>query len=235
MELLVKITKELKSLKNPDRAKVSAWFFKTGQGQYGQGDVFLGINVPNQREIAKKYKHLTLPEIKTLLKSPFHEFRFTALEILVMQFEKGENNQKQKIFKFYIQNSKNINNWDLVDTSAPYIVGEHLLGKERSILYKLAKSNNLWQKRIAIVATLAFIRQGQFADTLNISKLLLKDNHDLIHKAVGWALREVGKKNKKVVEKFLRDNYKNLPRTTLRYAIEKFSKPERLTYLKLKH
>jgi len=231
MASLKLLLKELNSLKNPVKAKTLAWFFKTGKGQYGQGDKFLGIIVPVQRQVAKKYLKLTLPEIKILLKSPVHEHRFCALEILVMQFEAADAKKQKQIFNFYIQNSQLVNNWDLVDNSAPYIVGEYLIKRPKTILYKLAKSKSLWQKRIAIVATYALIRNGRFDETLKISKILLPDSHDLIHKAVGWMLREVGKGDQKVLKGFLRANLKFMPRTTLRYAIEKFPPEVRKTYL----
>lgn len=231
MPHLSQLLRDLNQLKNSEKAKDLSRFFKTGKGQYGEGDKFLGVMVPQQRQVAKEYVNLALTDILKLLKSKYHEHRFTALEILVMQFESGDEKQRKNIFNFYIKNSHLINNWDLVDTSAPYIVGEYLLDKNRSILYKLAKSKNIWQRRIAIVATFAFIRNNEFKDTLAISKLLLSDQHDLIHKAVGWALREVGKKNKAVLKKFLSSHTKSMPRTTLRYAIEKFPLVVRKQYL----
>ncbi len=222
MNKLNLLQRELNSLKDLVRAKNSAWFFKTGKGQYGEGDSFLGITVPVQRAVAKRYKNLTLAEIKRMLQSPIHEHRFTALEILVFQFEEADKRQKEKIFKFYISNSRNINNWDLVDTSARYIVGQFLIDRPRTLLYKLAVSSNLWQRRIAIVSTSIFIARNDFSDALKISRLLLFDKHDLIHKAVGWMLREVGKRDQVVLLDFLKQNYDILPRTTLRYSIERF-------------
>ena len=229
------VSSELKKLGSPARAKVSAWFFKTGKGEYGEGDKFLGITVPVQRKVAHRFKELSFSEIKKLLQSPIHEHRFVALEILVKQYEEGDAEKKDIIFNFYLANAKKVNNWDLVDTSAPYILGKHLLSapvRERKILYKLAKSENLWEKRIAIVATLALISQKQYGETLKIAELLINDSHDLIHKAVGWALREVGKKSLKVEEKFLNKHAHHMPRTMLRYAIERFPEAKRKSYLK---
>ncbi len=222
---------ELKSLANPEKAKILQKYFKTGEGEYGKEDIFLGISVPEQRKIAKKFfKDLTLNEIQILLNSKIHEERFTALEILNFKYETSL--EKEKIVKFYLKNTKKINNWDLVDTSAPFILGDYLKGKDKSILYSLARSKNLWAKRIAIISTFAFIKQKQFSDTTKISKILLKDRHDLIHKAVGWMLREIGNRDEKTLEKFLAQNYKKMPRTMLRYAIEKFPKDKRQNYLK---
>ena len=184
-------------------------------------------NVPEQRKIAKKYSHLNLKDIKILLKSPIHEYRLTSLLILIQQYQ----NSPERIYKFYIKNAKGINNWDLVDLTAPKIVGNYLLKKDKSILYKLAKSKDLWEKRIAIVATYEFIRNNRFKDTLNISEILLNDKHDLIHKAVGWMLREIGKKDQKILEGFLKKYCKVMPRTMLRYSIEKFPKSKRKFYM----
>jgi len=232
MPKLNELKKELKKLANPKRAKASLWFFKTGPGQYGEGDVFLGIKVPIQRQVAKKYLDLSLPDLQKLLNSKIHEHRLIALFILIDKYNRGDQDQKKKIFQFYLKNTKNINNWDLVDLSAPHVVGNYLLDKKRGVLYKLAKSKNLWEKRISILATYAFIRQNDFADTLKISKILLNDDHDLIHKAVGWMLREVGNRDIKTEEKFLKKHVKNMPRTMLRYAIEKFPEQKRQSYLK---
>ncbi len=231
MPTLKQLTSELNSHKSPERAKVLSWFFKTGKGQYGEGDVFLGLTVPLQRSIGKKYLELSLGDIKKLLENKIHEYRFTAMEILVMKYGKASPIEKKKIFNFYILNSTHANNWDLVDTSAPYIVGDYLLTKPRKILYKLAKSKNLWQKRISIVSTYAFIKQDDFFETLQISKMLLSDEHDLIRKAVGWMLREVGKRDPQVLHDFLKQYYSQISRTTLRYAIEKFTPQVRKQYL----
>lgn len=224
---------ELKVHGSNRRAESSAWFFKTGKGQYGYGDVFFGVTVPEQRAVAKRYLNLPLSEIQKLLNDKVHECRLTGLFILVDQYKKSDSKGKERIYKFYLKNSKKINNWDLVDSSAPYITGDYLLSKKRDILYKLAKSSNLWEKRISIISTLAFINKSQFVDTLEISKVLLKDKHDLIHKAVGWMLREVGKKSEKSLRSFLEKNIKIMPRTTLRYAIEKYSEAKRKKYLSM--
>jgi len=229
---LENLRKEILKLKNPAKAKVLMGFFKTGKGEYGEGDKFLGIVVPKQRELVKKYwKDLNLTEITKLLKSPFHEERLIALLLLVKKFETGE--EQEKIFKLYLKNTKFINNWDLVDLTAPNIVGEYLKGKDRKVLYKLAKSKSLWEKRISILATFQFIKNKDPKDTLKISEILLKDEHDLIHKAVGWMLREVGKKcGEEIEEKFLQKYVKKMPRTMLRYAIERFPEEKRQRYLK---
>jgi 3-methyladenine DNA glycosylase AlkD len=223
---------ELQKLKNPQKAKDLTRFFKCGKGEYGEGDIFWGIIVPNQRIIAKKYfLNADLADVQKLLKRPIHEHRLTGLFILVYKFEKADEKTRQKIYSLYLKNARRVNNWDLVDLSAPKIVGVYLLNKDRKILYNLARSKNLWEKRIAILATATFIRNDQFDDTLKISKILLKDTHDLIHKAVGWMLREIGKRDLKAEEKFLQKYYKVMPRTTLRYAIEKFPEKKRKYYL----
>lgn len=220
---------DVRRLANPQKAKILARFFKTGPGQYGEGDIFLGLMVPQSRLISKKYQDLPLSDIQKLLNSKIHEERTIALAILVHQYPQ---NPKQ-IYNFYLTNTKDINNWDLVDISAPKIVGEYLLDKPIDILFKLAKSKNLWERRIAIISTFAFIAKGNPQPTLKMSKMLLKDKEDLIHKAVGWALREVGKRcGKKVLTDFLGSHLKLLPRTSLRYAIEKFPPQLRLRYLK---
>ena len=180
------------------------------------------------RRIAHRHTHLPLTEVSRLLASPIHEHRFVALEILVAQYERGN---EPAIFDFYLKHTKFVNNWDLVDTSAPYMVGRHLLTRPRKILYRLAKSRNLWERRIAIVSTLALIRVGEIEDTFAIAKLLLADEHDLIHKAVGWMLREAGKQSAPALLRFLKENYSALPRTTLRYAIERFPAPRRESML----
>lgn len=232
MSLFSSLTSEINSLADPARAAHSSRYFKTGPGQYGEGDKFLGLNTPQMRQLANKYRHISLDEIAALLSSSIHEFRSIALMILVHQFSRADTKFRRTIYSFYLSHTSGINNWDLVDGSAPNIIGTHLLEqKDRSILYKLALSSDLWKKRIAIISTLAFIRSGQFTDTLQIAQILLGDPHDLIHKAVGWMLREVGKRNRPLLEGFLRQHYRQLPRTTLRYAIEKFSPPLRQQYL----
>lgn len=222
---------ELKKLGDPVKAKFVAGYFKTGKGEYGEGDKFLGITVPLQRKVAKKYKDLSLADTQQLLRSPIHEFRQTALLILTDKYEAADPIIQKKIVSLCLKNTKYINNWDLVDTAAPYILGEFLFEKYKSILYKLAKSKNIWERRLAIIATAAFIKRGSFADTLKISEMLLKDSHDLIHKAVGWMLREVGNKNMQVEKDFLDKHSAQMPSVMLRYAIEKMDPPTRQKYL----
>ncbi|HSX58374.1 MAG TPA: DNA alkylation repair protein [Candidatus Saccharimonadales bacterium] len=227
------LKKELKKLSSEKKAKASAWFFKTGLGQYGEGDLFIGVTVPEQRKIAKVFKDLPLAEVEKLLKSPIHEERLVSLLILNGQFAKGNKTIKKEIYKFYLANTQFVNNWDLVDSSASYIVGTYLLDKPREILYKLAKSPSLWERRISIISTLAFIVKGESSDTLKIAEVLLNDKEDLMHKAVGWMLREVGKRvSREELVSFLNKHYKNMPRTALRYAIEHFPEAERQKYLK---
>jgi 3-methyladenine DNA glycosylase AlkD len=221
---LTDLKRELAAAGDPKRARNLGWFFKTGKGQYGHGDRFIGLTVPTMRKIAHRYVHLRLTDVAKLLASPIHEHRSAALEILVAQYEREGS---KVIFDFYLKHTKFVNNWDLVDGSAPYIVGQHLLTRPRGILYRLAKSRNLWERRIAIIATMPFIRAGEIEDTFAIAKLLLADDHDLIHKAVGWMLRETGKKSAPALLRFLKENYPALPRTTLRYAIERFPAAER--------
>jgi 3-methyladenine DNA glycosylase AlkD len=227
---------------SPKKAAILQRFFKTAKGQYGEGDIFVGVTVPEVRKIAKFAQETSLLELKKLLQSKTHEDRLVALEILVFQFEKAIKNCDQKnqkeIFDFYLKNRSGINNWDLVDLSAPYIVGPYLFNcintkktTSINILYKLAKSKNLWDKRISIISTFDFIRNNKFSDTLKISKILLNDEHDLIQKAVGWMLREIGKREEKVLKVFLKENYRKMPRTMLRYAIEKFPLEIRKKYL----
>ena len=227
---------ELKSTirKSADKkhAKNMQWFFKTGKGEYGEGDKFLGLKVPLQRKIAKKFSDIELNDLKHLLHSVYHEDRLISLLILVDKYKSADEKRKEKIYKLYIQNRKQINNWDLVDLSAPKIVGEHLLQRDKNLLYKYARSNKLWEKRIAILSTYTFIKSNSLNATLELSDILLYDKQDLIHKAVGWMLREVGKMNVKVLEEFLQSRYKKMPRTMLRYAIEKFPEQKRKKYLK---
>lgn len=227
-----KLEKELEKLKNPQKALLLGRFFKTGKGEYGEGDKFLGIVVPKLREVAKKYPDLSLNDLQILLNSKIHEYRMISLFILIAEYKKADEKKTQEIVNFYLKNAKNINNWDLVDLSAPNIIGMHLLDKDRKILYKLAKSENIWEKRIAILSTFQLIKHNQLEDSLIIAEILLLDKHDLIHKAVGWMLREIGKRDLKVEEKFLDKYSKTMPRTTLRYAIEKFSEEKRQMYLK---
>lgn len=230
MKNITEIKKELLNLADKEKAELLQGFFKTGQGEYGEGDIFLGITVPEQRNVAKKYKDMDLNEIQELLNSKFHEHRLVALLILIEKYQKEDN--KKQIVDFYLKNTRNINNWDLVDLSAHKLLGDYLLGRERSILYKLAKSDDLWEKRISVISTFAFINKNQPEDSFKIAEILLNDKHDLIHKAVGWMLREVGKRiGEDVEEKFLKKHYKEMPRTMLRYAIERFSEEKRKFYM----
>jgi len=225
---MVSIEKELQSKKDPIRAKILSRFFKTGKGEYGEGDIFLGIVVPVQRIIAKKYKDIPLKEVQKLLNSKIHEYRLTGLLVLVEKYKED----KELVYNFYIKNFRNINNWDLVDLTAPKIMGDFLKDKKKDILYSLAVSDDLWERRISIVATFAFIKDNDFKDALKISKILLNDKHDLIHKAVGWMLREIGKRDKEVEKEFLNKYYRFMPRTMLRYSIEKFNRGEKEFYMK---
>ena len=222
----------MKSLADPIQAKILQRFFKTGRGEYGEGDIFLGIKVPIQRKVAKKYNDMPLKDTIDLLKSKIHEHRLTALFILIDRYKRSNGKDRERVFDLYLKNTKYINNWDLIDLSAPHIIGDYLLDKKRDILYKLAKSKSLWEKRISILSTYTFIRNNEFRDTLKISKMLLKDRHDLIHKGVGWMLREAGKRNQEVEEMFLKKYYKKMPRTMLRYSIERFDENKRKYYMK---
>ncbi|HEX5733345.1 MAG TPA: DNA alkylation repair protein [Blastocatellia bacterium] len=226
------IRSKLQELKDDQRAQGLRRFFKTGPGEYGEGDVFLGIRVPDLRSLAREHRAARLSEIRQLLKSRFHEERVLALMMLVHAYSKGDEDAKKRIYDLYLKSTDYINNWDLVDLSAHHIVGQHLSDRSREPLYRLAKSESLWERRIAIIATAYFIKRGEFKETLKISKLLLSDKEDLIHKAVGWMLREVGKRDLATEERFLIAHYKRMPRTMLRYAIERFPEPRRQMYLK---
>ena len=272
MNGLLELRKELRKIADPQKAKILQRFFKTGIGEYGEGDIFLGITVPNSRKIAIKFKDLPFSEISKLLKSKIHEERLIALLVLVYNFShfaKASRDKQKQIFDFYLSNTEYINNWDLVDLSADKIVGAYLLDRgpvggaevacenflvrssqmnilkefkmryfenfvssPRHILIKLARSKNLWERRISILATYYFIKNGKFRETLKIAEILLQDKHDLIQKAVGWMLREVGKRDLKTEVGFLNKHYKKMPRTMLRYAIEKFPQKLRVSYLK---
>jgi len=231
MATTAQIKKALKELADPAIAEHSQRFFKTGKGDYGEHDKFLGIRVPVLRRQAKQFQHASLKDVERLLKSRFHEERLLALLILVGQFAKADRVEQKAIYTLYLKNTQYINNWDLVDSSALQIVGGYLEDKDRAPLVKLANSSYLWERRIAIIATFHFIRASDFADTLKIAKILLNDDEDLIHKAVGWMLREVGNRDVEVEKRFLKTRYKKMPRTMLRYAIEKFPESERKDYL----
>ncbi|PIE53571.1 DNA alkylation repair protein [Candidatus Fermentibacteria bacterium] len=226
------IMKKLKELGEPDRAAHSQKYFRTGPGEYGEGDRFLGIRVPLVRKEVRKNRTLPLESAAELLQSRWHEARLFAVLVLVEKFKRGSEKEREQIFKLYLDSTSTINNWDLVDCSAPHIVGQWLLTGDRSLLRELALSQSIWERRISIIATMRFIDHDQFDDTLKIADMLLQDSEDLIHKAVGWMLREVGKRDRKTEEDFLRPRYKNMPRTMLRYAIEKFEPELRKQYLK---
>ena len=228
--IAVKIRKELRGIANGEKAMKMQGFFKTGPGQYGQGDIFLGVTVPQSRKIAKSHlQQSSLRTIRELMHSKIHEERLVALLMLVHKYDLREKG----IVEFYVRNLKYVNNWDLVDTSAPRILGAHLSGRDTSILYDLAKSEDLWKRRVAIVSTLYFIMKNNFTDTLKIAEILLGDSHDLIHKATGWMLREVGKRDSAVLERFLDAHAARMPRTALRYAIERMPKKKRKFYLSM--
>ncbi|PIR76246.1 MAG: DNA alkylation repair protein [Candidatus Magasanikbacteria bacterium CG10_big_fil_rev_8_21_14_0_10_42_10] len=229
------ITQAINAQADTERAIQSMRFFKTGKGEYGEGDVFLGLTVPMQRAIAKTFRNESTTTLLRLLKSKKHEYRLIALLILVSQFERGDEQTKKQVVDIYLSNTAHINNWDLVDLSAHKILGAWLRTRNRKILARLATSKSLWERRIAIVSTFAFIAERQFEDTIALSTILLQDTHDLIHKAVGWALREVGKKDVHVLTQFLDAHTKEMPRTMLRYAIEKFPKLQRKKYMNMKH
>lgn len=226
------LEKELTRVANPAKVKILCRFFKTGPGEYGEGDSFLGITVPESRRIARKFSALALPAIEQLLYSKAHEARLIALLILVEQFNKGTPREQKTIYNFYLRNAKQVNNWDLVDLTAHKIVGAYLFNKEKKVLEQLACSQNLWKRRIAIISTFFDIQQGKFEATMEIAKLLIDDERDLIHKAVGWMLREVGKRSIKDEENFLCRYYQKMPRTMLRYAIEHFPETKRHRYLR---
>lgn len=209
-------------------------FFKTGKGEYGEGDIFIGVAVPNTRHVVRQFRHIPLTETIKLLKSKVHEDRLAAVLLLNELYKRGDQSQRTKVYRAYLANTRSINNWDIIDSSAPYIVGEHLRTNpsvSRAVLDRMARSKLLWDRRIAILATQAFIKKDEFKDTLRIAQILLKDQHDLIQKAVGWMLREVGNRDQKAEEAFLRKYAARMPRTMLRYAIEKFPKAKRARYL----
>jgi 3-methyladenine DNA glycosylase AlkD len=226
------IRTKLEALANPEAALFAQRFFKTGAGEYGEGDLFRGIRVPVLRTLSRTLDDTPLPEVMLLLNSAFHEERLLALLLLMRRFVKGDEAAQQRIYQLYLANTRFINNWDLVDVSAEHIVGSFLFSRQRTPLYRLAGSCNIWERRIAITATFHFIRRGEFLDTLALSEKLLQDKEELIHKATGWMLREVGKRNMLSLEVFLLRHYHRMPRVMLRYAIERFPEERRLLYLK---
>ena len=226
------IMRRLEELADKKKAQVLQRFFKTGPGEYGEGDLFLGIKVPELRKLAKEYEGIAIKEAKQLLRSSIHEQRLLALLLLIRKFSKGDVGARERIYELYIRNTQYINNWDLVDVSAEHVVGAYLMERNKEQLYRLAKSASLWERRISILSTFHYVKHNEFSETLKISKMLLSDEEDLIHKAVGWMLREVGKRHLPTEEKFLRAHYKIMPRTMLRYAIERFPEPKRQRYLK---
>lgn len=230
--LVTEIRKRLAALGDPYVAAVSSRFFKTGPGEYGEGDRFRGIRVPVLRGLAREYQTISPPEAGRLLRSPFHEDRLLALLLLVRLYARGDGAAREKIYRLYLKNTRFINNWDLVDSSAEHIVGAHLRGRARGPLLRLAKSADLWERRIAVLATFHFIKRGEFGATLDIARVLLSDPEDLIHKATGWMLREVGRRDPEAEEGFLKEHRGRMPRTMLRYAIEKFPEEKRRRYLK---
>ena len=226
------IHNDLLQLANEQIAEHSQRFFKTGKGEYGEGDIFLGIRVPLLRRLVKKYGGISIAEVRKLLHSKFHEERLLAVLMLVQLFKSADESVQKQVYDLYLENTEFINNWDIVDISASNIVGAHLYEKDKAPLYDLVQSKNLWERRIAIISTFYFIRQNEFDDTLKLAKILLNDKEDLIHKAVGWMLREVGKREIEFEEEFLQEHYKIMPRTMLRYAIEKFPETSRKMYLR---
>ena len=229
----MKASEEIRKLADEGIAKHSLRFFKTDKGEYGYGDIFLGVRAPKIRLIAKKHIDISLADMKILIKSKYHEERFLGLIILMNKYSKTKDNEtRNQLYNIYVSSFKYINNWDLVDVTCAHVIGKHLMDKDRSILYTWAKSEDLWTKRIAIVSTHCFIRKNELQETFKIAEILLNDEHDLIHKAVGWMLREAGKKDMGKEEIFLKKHYKTMPRTMLRYAIERFPEPKRQKYLK---
>ena len=227
----IEISKRLQKMGDKEDARFLQRFFKTGPGQYGEGDIFLGIRVPAVRKLAKEYKDISFKELLLLLKSPYHEIRLFALISLVNTFVKSDEWTQKKIYGLYLANTRYINNWDLVDLSAPNIVGAYLFTKSRKPLYQLTKSKSLWERRIAVLATFYFIKNNQFDDSLQIAEILLKDKEDLIRKATGWMLREIGKRDAEIAEAFLQKHCRIMPRTMLRYAIERLTPLKRHRYL----
>ena len=231
--MIEEIRSALKGLGSRERAAFLQRFFKTGPGEYGEGDIFLGIRVPEVRKVAKRYRDISQGEVKSLLTSPIHEERLLALLILVGQFSRGSCAEQEYIYNLYLNHTRYINSWDLVDLSAEKIVGTFLMEREREPLYTLAQSKSLWERRIAIMSTFYFIKGNDFTETVQLAAILLRDEEDLIHKAVGWMLREVGKRHLATEETFLKSHYLEMPRTMLRYAIERFPEEKRQRYLQV--
>jgi len=230
--VLSKLRKELKGHSSKEKAKILQRFFKTGPGEYAEGDVFIGVKVPQIRAVVKKYNDINLKDVVGLLHSKIHEERLTSLLIIVLKYAKAQNKEREKIYKIYLKNTKYINNWDLVDLSAEHIVGAFLKDKSKKPIYRLVKSKVLWKRRIAMLSTFHYIKNNMFDDALRVAIMLMLDKEDLIHKAVGWMLREVGKRDLNTEEQFLKKHYKKMPRTMLRYAIERFPESRRQAYLK---
>lgn len=226
------IERELHALGEPEVARALGRFFKTGPGEYGEGDRFLGIRVPVLRRLARLYGALELPACRELLGSPFHEARLLALLILVRHYDRGDEAMREAVYRLYLDHLRCVNNWDLVDSSAEHIIGRHLRERDKTLLDDLARSSSIWDRRIAIMATFHYVKAGSFDETLRIGDLLLDDPHDLVQKAVGWMIREVGKRDRATAEAFLRPRYRRMPRTMLRYAIEKFPEGLRQQYLR---
>ena len=231
-QLTKTITNKLQALSDAEKREIFPKFFKAGKGEYGEGDRFLGVTVPNVRAIAKQHKNIALAEIQELIQSEWHEVRLCALLIMVEKSKKKDETLRQQLFDLYLSQTDRINNWDLVDLSCRFIIGEYLLDKSRDILYQLAQSPLLWDNRIAIVSTYAFIRKGQLEDTYALSDLMMQHPHDLMHKAIGWMLREAGKRNSERLYDYVMSHRADMPRTMLRYAIEKFSPKERAILMK---
>jgi 3-methyladenine DNA glycosylase AlkD len=230
---LAQLRADLRAQADPRRAANSAWFFQTGPGQYGEGDAFLGIRVPRLRAAATRwYRGLSLDDAETLLRSPFHEERLTALLVLVLTFDHGTPAEQTAVYELYLRNTAHVNNWDLVDSSAPYIVGRYLESRDKADLLRLARSSSVCERRIAVLGAGYYIRQRDYEWPLRIIELVKSDRHDLIQKAVGWMLREIGKRDRAVLVRFLTENCRTLPRTALRYAIEHFSPQDRQRFLK---
>lgn len=225
------LRRDMRAEADPDDAVNLRRFFKTGKGQYGEGDRFLGVRVPVLRRLARAYRMLPVDDAMALVRSKWHEERLLGLLLLVGRYQRAEAVERQAIYDLYLRHAKHVNNWDLVDSSAPYIVGPHITSTDFAVLERLARSPDVWERRIAVLATFHGIKQGEFRPALRIATLLITDEHDLIHKAVGWMLREIGKRDRAAEIAFLREHYRTMPRTTLRYAIEHFPDGQRRKYL----